>query len=97
MDRGRWNPFPPPSWKGKMNGTVTADLSRIYKGKQIHGFEIGRYKAEGLTKEVLYQLKIRELAEKGLIGLASGEKVEVRIPPKLPGKPWSEILKEIRE
>lgn len=76
---------------------LTIDLPKIYKNEQIPEFEKGHHRMEELSKEMAFQLKVRDLAEKGLIKLASGEKVEIRIPPKLPGKPWSEILKEIRE
>lgn len=40
---------------------------------------------------------IKELAEKGLLRLAINSKGEIEIPPKFPGKPLSEYLKEIRE
>lgn len=49
------------------------------------------------TEETLYQKRIQELAKKGFVRLATGEKVEVKIPPRFPGKPLSEYLKEIRE
>jgi len=42
-------------------------------------------------------LKTKELAEKGLIRLATDSKVEIDFPPKFPGKPLSQYLKEIRE
>lgn len=50
--------------------------------------------------EIHYQIKIQKiqkLAQKGFIRVATGEKAKVRIPPKLPGRPWREILKDIRE
>jgi hypothetical protein len=43
------------------------------------------------------QLKTKLLADEGYIKLASGDKVEVKIPPKFPGKSLSEYLNEIRE
>ena len=49
------------------------------------------------VEDVLLQSKVQEFAKKGFIRLATGKKVEVKIPPKFPGKPLSEYLKEIRE
>lgn len=40
--------------------------------------------------------RAQKFAKKGFIRLATGGKVEVKIPPKFPGKPLSEYLKEIR-
>lgn len=41
--------------------------------------------------------RVEELASLGLIHLVSGEKVDVKMPPKFPGKSLSEYLKEIKE
>ncbi|MEW6607727.1 MAG: hypothetical protein AB1414_09805 [bacterium] len=81
-----------------MNEALTIELQKTYKEeKQISEFKRSFRETEDITKEIFYQSKLQELAEKGLIRLASGREVEVKIPPKIPGKPWSEILKEIRE
>jgi len=49
------------------------------------------------TEETLYQKRVQEFAKRGFVRLATGEKVEAKLPPKFPGKPLSEYLKEIRE
>lgn len=57
-------------------------------------------KVEELEKKYrgkIAESKAQNLAKMGLIRLASGNKVEIALPPKFPGKPLSEYLKEIRE
>lgn len=76
-----------------MNGTLTIDLAKTYKKKQVSEFESGRDEIE----EILLQPKVQEFAEKGFIRLAAKKRVVAEIPPKFPGKPLSEYLKEIRE
>jgi len=56
-----------------------------------------RHAAEKITQNISCFSKIYELAKKGYIKLATGKKVEIKVPPKIPGKPWSEILEEIRK
>ncbi len=48
-------------------------------------------------KDQTAESKARDLAKMGLLRLATGNKVEIILPPKFPGKPLSEYLKEIRE
>ncbi|MEO0302122.1 MAG: hypothetical protein ABIM98_09170 [candidate division WOR-3 bacterium] len=43
------------------------------------------------------KLKIQKLAKKGLIRIAKRKNIKWCTPPKFPGKPLSEYLKEIRE
>jgi len=52
---------------------------------------------EEKNKDQIVESKARDLAKMGLIRLATGGKVEINLPPKFPGKPLSEYLKEIRE
>lgn len=80
-----------------MNETLMVNLQRIYKAKEeILEFEIGFRRVEELTAKIRYQSRIRELAERGFIRLAT-KKVHWDIPPKFPGKPLSEYVKEIKE
>ena len=48
-------------------------------------------------KDKIAESKARDLAKMGLIRLATGNKVEIVLPPKFPGKPLREYLREIRE
>jgi len=74
---------------------LSVELSKIYKKEQIPEFEMGYHKIEEITKEISYQSRVRELAEKGFIRSAT-KKVHWDIPPKFPGKPLSEYVKEIK-
>ncbi len=47
-------------------------------------------------EEILLRLKVQDFVKKGFIRPAM-KKVVAEIPPKFPGKPLSEYLKEIRE
>lgn len=80
-----------------MNGILTIDLPRTYKKSQISKFEKTRQETEEITKEILVERKIQDFAAKGFIRLATGKRVKVEMPPKFPGKPLSEYLREIRE
>jgi hypothetical protein len=55
------------------------------------------YAGSSIRKDNTVTSRAKVLAEKGIIRLATGGDVEIDIPPKFPGKPLSEYLKEIRE
>jgi hypothetical protein len=55
------------------------------------------YANSPVGEDNIIALKAKELAEKGLLRLATNSEVEIDIPPRFPGKPLSEYLKEIRE
>lgn len=58
------------------------------------GYEKRRRKIDK-TKEL--QKKIFYLVKMGYIRLASRRKRKIKIPPKCPGRPLSEYLREIRD
>ncbi len=47
-------------------------------------------------KDKIAESKARDLAKMGLIRLATGNKVEIVLPPKFPGKPLSEYLSKFQ-
>jgi hypothetical protein len=73
------------------------DLVKIYERDKIPEFENAHFKIEKFIKNVFYQMKVQELANKGLIRPAKKGKKQWELPQKFPGKPLSEYLKEIRE
>lgn len=72
-----------------MNETLEIELTRIYRKEQIPEFEMGRVEVEEI-------IGLQEAIDRGFIRLAT-KKVPAVIPPKFPGKPLSEYLREIRE
>jgi len=79
-----------------MNKALTIDLPRIYPNRMLPQVESEFETGFRETDELMLRLKLQELAEKGFIRLAT-KSIPAKIPPKLPGKPLSEYLKEIRE
>lgn len=76
-----------------MSDELAIDLHKIYEPEKIPEFNKGCSEIE----EILLQLRIQESVAKGLITLTSGKRVKIKNPPKFPGKPLSEYLREIRE
>lgn len=73
---------------------LAIDLHQIYKNKEDEiEFKSSKEKIEML----LLEMRLKKFEAKGLMKLTTKEKVKLEIPPKLPGRPWSMILKEIRE
>ncbi len=97
MDNHRSTPLLIAFLEGKMSKVLYVDISKIYDEKQREEVEEGYHKFEDIYRRILYELKIQELAEKGFIRIAKRKNIKWCIPPKFPGKPLSEYLKEIRE
>lgn len=75
-----------------MNIGLDVDLMKIYKKEQIPEFESGRSKIE----EILGKIRVQKLAARGFIRPASKKEMKWDMPPKFPGKPLSEYVKEIK-
>lgn len=85
-----WPAFSSTSWKEKMNET---EIKTPYnRSEDIREFEEGKRK----VKEMFMQIRIQQFAAKGFIRTAT-KRMRANLPPKFPGKPLSEYLKEIRE
>lgn len=76
-----------------MSNELVIDLKKIYKKEMISEFNKGSSESE----EILINLRIRESIVKGFIIPVSGKRVNIKTPPKFPGRPLSEYLREIRE
>jgi hypothetical protein len=65
-------------------------------GVEIYDSPFKKFIEISKPDESMLRLRLQELVEKGFIRLAM-KSVPAKIPPKLPGKPLSEYLKEVRE
>jgi len=75
-----------------MKEAIPIDLTEIYSKEVLPEFDRGRKEIEG----ILLQIKLHDLEARGLIRLAS-KQVHWEMPPKFPGSPLSEYVKEIKQ
>lgn len=72
-----------------MNRGLTLELYKIYKEAQIPEFERSYWETEEI-------IRFQEFVAKGFIYPAT-KRIYWEIPPKLPGRPLSEYVKEVKQ